>query len=390
MHTAQDVVAYLLASTGGGAQDGEHQAVRHAVVHGVREVVQCRDWLWHLKTESFTTNNHTATVTTTGIISGVSTIGLVGGTATAAKLGVGRMITIPGYFPEPCRVVSWAVVGGTSTSVVVDQVATKSKPNGEAVTATIQTFYDLPEELKDIDALVTNTVGTLHCYITPQEWQRLEINTRGAGEPYYYTIMRSDTDPDRWQIRFVGMPTNGTPVHYTYRYRPREIRYMGYEKACRVGRVTVPSTGTTVNLTGGDFPSDIVGSVIRFGTEGEDPDPDTGSFPAVRERYIASKVTETQLTVTESLASRTNVRYCITDPIDCSPTMYTAILSAVEMWYARIAGKPAGDAINIYNRDLRIAMENDTLSPRSGRPVGSPYPTPRSRGWHSDLMPDLE
>jgi hypothetical protein len=70
--------------------------------------------------------------------------------------------------------------------------------------------------------------------------------------------------------------------------------------------------------------------------------------------------------------------------------MYTAILSAVEMWYARIAGKPAADAINIYNRDLRIAMENDTLSPRSGRPIGSPYPTPRSHGWHSELMPDLE
>ena len=390
MNTAQDVVAYLLASTGGGAQDGEHQAVRQAVVHGVREVMQCRDWLWHLKTESFTTNNHTATVTTTGIISGVSIIGLVGGTATAAKLGVGRMITIPGYFPEPCRVVSWTIVGGTSTSVVVDQVATKSKPNGEAVTATIQTFYDLPEELKDIDALVTNTVGTLHCYITPQEWQRLEINTRGAGEPYYYTIMRSDTNPDCWQIRFVGMPTNGTPVHFTYRYRPREIRYMGYEKASRVGRVAVGNDEITVTLTGAEFPNDIVGSVIRFGTEAEDPDPVAGTAPFVRERYIKAKLTDTTLTVTESLATRTNVRYCITDTIDCSPTMYTAILSAVEMWMARIEGKPAGDAITIYNRDLRIAMENDVVSPRSGRPIGSPYPTPRSRGWHSEMMPDLE
>ena len=34
--TAQDVIEYLLASTGGGAQDGEHAAIRQAVTHGVR------------------------------------------------------------------------------------------------------------------------------------------------------------------------------------------------------------------------------------------------------------------------------------------------------------------------------------------------------------------
>lgn len=393
MYTAQDVVYYLLATTGGGAQDGEHHAVRQAVVHGCREVMQCRDWLWHTKTGLFTTANNTAAVTTSGIFSGLSIIGLAGGAETAAKLAVGRMISIPGYFPEPCRVVAFQVVGtgaSTSTSVTLDKVALKSKPVGESVTATIQTFYDLPEEVKDIDALVTNTVGTLHCYITPQEWQRLEINTRGAGEPYYYTIMRSDKNPDRWQIRFVGMPTNGVPVHYTYRYRPEPVRYMGYERLCRQGRVTVQPDLVTVTGTDTDFPTDIVGCVIRFGTASDDPDPIGGTFPYIRERYIAARGGTTSLTVTETLATRADVRYSISSVIDASPTMYTAILSACEMWYARIAGKPADAAVSMFNRDLRIAMENDTLSPRSGRPLGTPYPTPRSRGWHSDLQLDVQ
>ncbi len=84
-----------------------------------------------------------------------------------------------------------------------------------------------------------------------------------------------------------------------------------------------------------------------------------------------------------------NTKYAITDVIDVSPTMYTAILSGCEMWYARIAGKPADGAMAMFNRDLRIAMENDAISPLSGRPYNTPYPTPRSMGWHSELMPDL-
>ena len=65
MNTAQDIVAYLIASNGGGAQDGEHNAIRQAVLHGVRDVMQCRQWLWHVRTGSFTTQSITTTGATT-------------------------------------------------------------------------------------------------------------------------------------------------------------------------------------------------------------------------------------------------------------------------------------------------------------------------------------
>jgi hypothetical protein len=155
-----------------------------------------------------------------------------------------------------------------------------------------------------------------------------------------------------------------------------------------MGRVTVEPDTITVTGTDTEFPQDLVGSVIRFGTSGDDPDPKAGTSPFVRERYIASRLGDTGLTVTEPLAARSDVRYSISDPIDASPTMYTAILSACEMWYARIAGKPAADAMQMYGRDLRIAMENDVISPLSGRPVTGPFPTARSAGWHSDLRAD--
>lgn len=377
MNTAQDVVDYLLACIGGGAQDGEHRAVRQAVINGVREVVQCRDWLWHTKTNQFISSN--VTVNATAITQGQSSVTV----DDASNLVVGRLIKASNFFDEPCRIVS--ISGNVITT---SSPAKATKGAAETVSLIMQTFYDLPEDLKDIDALVTHTVGTLHCYITPQEWHRLEINTRGTGEPYYYTVMRSDKNPDRFQIRFVGIPTDGTTVHYTYRYRPKAIKWMGYENATRAGTVTVSQTAVTGSGT--EFPADVAGSVIRFGTTAEDPEPVGALFPYLHESVIVSRASQTSLAVEDSLPSMTGVRYCITDVIDASPTMYTAILSACEMWYARIAGKPIDNAMTVFARDLRIAMENDQITPLSGRPIARPYPTPRTMGWHTTIGQNVE
>jgi len=378
MFCAQDIVYHLLTTTGGGAQDGEHHAIRGAVLHGVREVLQVRDWLWHTKTGSITTNEVTTTVTSTGIVAGQSTITV----ASSAGFEVGRLVYVdPGYFDLTIRVVS---INGNV--ITVDRPASTSKAAATPVTVRCQTFYDLPPELKDIDALVSNVVGTLHCFLSPQEWQRLEINTRGAGEPYYYTIMRSDTAPDRYQIRFVGVPIGGTVLHYTYRYRPADIRLMGYEQICRQGTVSV--SGTAVTGTGTDFPTQCVGSVIRFGSATADADP-LGSLTAYQEEsLIEDRSSATALTLSGSATTRSSVKYAISDLIDCSPQMYTAILSAAEMWYARLAGRSAKDAVALFNRDLRLAMEADVVSPMSGRPRHLDFPTFRSMGWKSAQLPD--
>lgn len=417
MNTAQDIVAYLLASTGGGAQDGEHSAVRQAVMHGVREVMQCRNWLWHQRSGSFTTSQ----VRTTATITQGSPAIVV---ASATGFVPGRIVEVgASHFPTPVRIVS------VSGNVVTLDVA--ASQSGSGITVIPQTYYDLPVDLKDIDTLVTNTVGTLHTYITPQEWQRLEINTRGAGEPYYYTIARSDSDPDRYQIRFVGVPQDSTVVHYTYRIIPKSIKYMGYERLCRQGTVSLaPAAGTGVPTVTGvktAFPQDCAGAYIRFGAAGMEAEPSGSTMPFVMERRIEKWVSTTSLLVSsETIYNRpgpygppsvdeydggivggpapdpitlyasdlvslpVDSKYAITDVIDASPQMYTAILSACEMWYARIAGKAADGAMQMFNRDLRIAMETEVVSPRSGRPNSTPYPTPRSMGWHSSLQSDIE
>ena len=377
MNTAQDLVDHLLTATGGGAQDGEHRAVRSAVVHGVREVFQSRQWLWHTKTNSFSTQQVSTTATMT---SGSATITV---TSNASQFVEGRIVVFDtsGFFAYTPRVVS---VSGNS--VTLDRPALQSGTS----TVKVQTFYNLPANVKDIDSLMTETVGTLHFYVTPQEWMQLQVNTRGTGEPYYYTVMRSDTDPNRFQIRFVGVPQDGTVVLYTYRYIPDEIRLMGYEPSCRQGTVSVSANSATVTVAGNTLPPIIGYSAIRFGTATTEADPPGALNPFVYERQILTRDLNTQLTTTTTLpVALTTVKYAISDIIDCSPQMWTAMLSAVEMWYARLAGKPAGDAVALFNRDLRLAMENDVISPLSGRQYVSHYPTPRTLGYHSNPLGDV-
>lgn len=428
MNTAQDLVGYILSTSGGGAQDGEHHAVRHAVIHGVREVMQCRDWNWHVRTNTFRTKK----VDTLGSFSaGSNKIRVVN----ADEFVPGRMVEVgSNFYPTPVRVIA------LHPDNVIEVNAT-AKQDGTAVPISPQVYYDLPVDARNIDTLVTNTVGTLHCYITPQEWQRLEVNTRGAGEPYYYTVMPSDKSPDRFQIRFVGMPTNDTHIHYTYRVFPRPIKYMGYERLCRVGTVELANVDGQMTVTGTktNFPQDVAGCYIRFGSAGNPADPAGSNTPFMMERRIerwlstsslhVSNATvynrpgaigvanptesfdagdidfsppegaidgndpapyETNLWSQNNTAIPASTQYAITDVIDASPQMWTAVMTACEMWYARTAGKPVDVAMQAFNRDLRIAMETDVITPHSGRPHHSPYPTPRSMGWYSNLLPDIE
>lgn len=427
MQTAQDIVAYILAATGGGAQDGEHTAIRHAVIHGVREVMQARHWLYHVRNGSF----QTKAVETKGAISvGSNRINLLSTDGFVA----GRLVDVSG-FADPVRITS---VG--AGFITVDQSATATANH---VTVRPQQYYDLPADLRDIDTLATRTVGTLHCRISPQEWQRLEVNHRGSGEPYYYTVMRSDVHPDRYQIRFVGTPTNQTKVSFTYRVTPKPIKYLGYERICRQGTVELKNVEgqMTVLGTGTLFPQDAASCFIRFGTLGMPAEPTGSTYPFIMERRIEQWQSTTKLTVSStsvymrpgtdgvayvppdfdagsvaleppqenvidnndpnpyvtsdyddiSTPLPADTQYAISDVIDASPQMYTAILSACEMWHARLAGRDYATAMQVFNRDLRIAMENDTVTPLSGDPpYGVAYPTARTMGWHSDIGGDIE
>ena len=60
--------------------------------------------------------------------------------------------------------------------------------------------------------------------------------------------------------------------------------------------------------------------------------------------------------------------------LDCSDGMYTAILSYCELWYARLSGKPIDAPAAVASRDLRQAFETDQMVPIAGRRMTTAYP----------------
>lgn len=304
-YAAQDVMEYLMASTGGGAQDSEHRALRAAVHHAYRDVAHAKDWLWYVTDATLET----------------------------ADVGSGD---------------------GTKT-------------------------FTLPENVNNVDALVPPDYVTTTSYITPAEWKKLESWTLSAGDPIYWTVMKDPAMPDRWQLRIAGTPPTlsaGQHFYYTYRRKPSPLKYMGYETVCRNGSLT----STTAP-----------GAVKRYGTNANFPESMFGVYP-----FIAQE----RLGIDDSMIGTppTGAKTVVSDYLDVSENMFTAILSCSEMWLARLMGKNIDGAMNLFQRDLRMAMESDVIAPISGRRLGtSRYPdmpsppfagTPRQLGYYSPSGPD--
>jgi hypothetical protein len=239
--------------------------------------------------------------------------------------------------------------------------------------------YVLPEDCKNIDALVLPDRTTVTSYITPAEWLRLEQNKLTLGEPVYYTVAKSTSaaDFDKWELKIAGMLPAGTIVRYTYRRLPKPLTLLGYETQCRTGFATVNGKVVTGDQT--NFPKRSVGAIFRIGTPGNYPESLAGFYPYQAQSRIAGRGGDAALTLDADIGSFTDkCRYVISDYLDVSPGMFTAVLTGAELWAARMLGKPLDAAVGMYQRDLKIAMENDSVTPISGR--RAPY----------DRTPDLQ
>jgi hypothetical protein len=227
--------------------------------------------------------------------------------------------------------------------------------------------YLLPEDCSNVDALVAPDRTTITSYISPAEWMRLEQSTLTLGEPAYWTVMKSN-DPlefNRWQIRIAGQLPEGTELRFTYRRRPKPLQIMGFETQARTGFVDVSGTAATGKNT--NFPARCAGSMIRIGTPSNYPEPMSGFYAYQAQVRIADRTSETALVLDSAIGDFTACRFVISDILDVSPNMFTAILTGAEMWLARLQGKNVEGAVQMYTRDLRMAIEQDVVAPISGR-----------------------
>lgn len=367
-----DLVESLIISSYGGPQDAEQRDIRTAIHKAYSEVTTIRDWsYYHVHGRIITQAPYsTGTVSTTG-----TTVTLTGGVwptwaATGAYLKIGE---------EICRVGT-----RTSNTVLVLAAPLLLKANVTAKAFTLyKTVYALPADFRNLDEPSDEYNWWAGLYLTPDQAMKLERVSNSSGKPYHWTIIK-DPNSSGWAIKIIGYPTTAETLDFTYRRTARPIRWSGHEPAVRITALalTVPNEANTGQQS---VPPSVLGSILRVGDAAAFPGTLESLSPYAAEYLVVSYEDENNLVVSPSFGETiTSLKAFFTDPIDVAPHMQQAVDSACEYWLARTRGQKPEAAFTMYQRDLRLAFEQDQLAPLSGRSQEIWH----DGGWKSPLKVD--
>lgn len=369
MLTYFDLVESLIVSSFGGPQDAEQRDIRTAIHKAYSEVTTLRDWAYyHVHGRVITS----APYSTGTVTSSSGTVTLTGGTwpswaALGAYIRIGEEIA--------------RVASRTSDTVLVLDASVGLKGNVTSQPYTLyRTVYPLPSDFRNLDEPSDEYNWWSGTYVTPDAAMKLERVSNTSGAPYHWTVIK-DPNSDGWAIKLIGYPTEAETIDFTYRRTARPIRYSGHEAICRAG--TVSASGTTVTGSGTSFAAAMAGAVLRVGDTTNHPGPIESLTPYVAERMVGG-VSGQVLTVDSAITIPSSTKCIITDPMDVAPHMQMALDSCCDYFLARIRNQKPDNAFAMYQRDLRLAMEQDQLAPLSGRTAHVWH----DGGWRSPLRPD--
>ena len=372
-----DLVESLIISSFGGPQDAEQRDIRTAIHRAYDELTTIRDWSYYHVYGRVLLQAPYSTGTVYVENGGVT------GTGTAWNTAFGLSDT-PSHFTLRVADRNYQVTGYSSATSLSLTPADGdiSVPAGSSYTL-FRSIYDLPSDFRNMDEPSDEYNWWSGLYVTPDQAMKIERVSNSSGEPFHWTIIK-DPASSGWAIKVVGYPTGTQTLDFTYRRTARPIRFSGHEAALRQGTIARP-TNATVTGTGTAFSSAMVGSVLRIGDTTNIPGPIESLTPWVSESKITAVASATSLTTDASGTVASTTKYLITDPIDLAPHMHGAMDSACDYWLARIRGTGEDKAFQLYQRDLRLAMEQDQLAPLSGR---SRYVW-HDGGWRSPLRADV-
>jgi hypothetical protein len=369
-----DLVESLIVSSYGGPQDAEQRDIRTAIHRAYDELTTIRDWAYY--------HVHGRVVLQAPYSTGTAEFddtGLTDGVGTAWNV-VNGLAAYPRHFTLRVADRNYPVTSYVSaTQLLIDSGGFTSPPGAYTL---FRSIYPLPADFRNMDEPSDEYNWWSGLYITPDQAMKLERVSNSSGEPYHWTIIK-DPHGSGWAIKIVGYPTKQETLDFTYRRAARPIRYSGHEPALRQG--TIARSVQSVTGNGTAFSAGMVGSILRVGDTTNIPGPIESLTPWVSEGKITAVGSATGLTTEDSGTIASTTKYLITDPIDVAPHMAGAMDSACDYWLARIRGTGEDKAFQMYQRDLRLAMEQDQLAPISGRSRNVWH----DGGWRSPLQADV-
>lgn len=380
MYTAYDAIEYLLSSTGGGAQDQEHRVLRQGLFHAYRDLVSVRDWKWYHTTElvPITADDLIVTHRLPWGVASVDAVYLPQLRIAAeyvSQTDWRRIENSP--FQQLVRLV-WTVLPSAEREGYYDLKIY----NGYRYTETLTvTYRRRPRDLRLTGWEPASRVGTVTTTTTSAPAAQAtatasvvggavtSITVTQGGAGYSLNPAVSFTGGGGSGVVAVSTVTNGVVTAITVLDGGA-----GFTGVPTVALPPPPSSppGTYLNVAGSgtQFHSRMVGSVLRVsGDASYHPEGLAGMHPYVSEAFITGVTNATALAAhsPELSVGYAGSKYLVTDLLDISPSMYTALLSGAEVWVARLLGKNVEGSLGIHGRDLRLAFEQDTLAPVEGR-----------------------
>jgi hypothetical protein len=241
-----------------------------------------------------------------------------------------------------------------------------------------QTDYALPADFRNMDEPSNEFNWWSGLYLKPDEAMKLERVGNRSGRPWHWTVLKNPNGSG-YILKLVGYPTSQETLDFTYRRYPRQIRYSGHEPSMRAN--TAISNNTVVQ------PSSVnmTGMIVREGTAQNYPGPIEAMIPYVAEYVITGPPNEfNTATISPDTGGDYNAMCLFTDPVDVARHMEVALHSCASYWLDRIRGGKAEQSFSTYQRDLRLALEQDQLAPLSGRTREIWH----DGGWRSPLKAD--
>jgi hypothetical protein len=348
--TYYDVVEHLITSSFGGPQDAEQTDIRTSVQRAYSELSTLRDWNYyqmHGRIKFLTSWKGSVTYS-----KDTRFIDLSSGDAFPTNSVLCRMRVNNTVLKIAQRV--------SNTRLLCDPVLTHPTDLVSPTSAIIyQDTFPLPADFRTVDSPIDHVAWTRFIYVTADQAMKLENANNLAGPPHAWTVIK-DPQGTGWAIKVVGYPVENSNLDFTYRRLPRRLRISGHEATSRQGTVSI--SGTAVTGTGTAFTQGMVGSVLRIGTATESPGSDGSMKPYADEAVITAVASATSCTIDRSL-SGSSLLYLVTDICDMSYGMGNGFLSCAAYWLARIRNTKPDNAFAMYQRDLRLAMESDQLTP---------------------------
>ena len=232
--------------------------------------------------------------------------------------------------------------------------------------------HTLPWGVTSVDSFMLPQTGVIAEYLRPTEWSRLIQSQFRGFTRIAWTVIPSTQVPDRYDLCVFNGWASDNCVTVTYRRRPRDLRFTGWEPQTRTG--TISWTGPEAMGEGTTFTNLMIGSVLRVSADPKrHPESLTGMNAYSDEGLIYGVASTGKLyahSPAGAMAYPGGTKFVITDYLDLAPGMYTALLSGAEVWMARLTGKNIEGASGIYGRDLRMAFESDAIAVLSGQRNG--------------------